>query len=269
MTQKIRPVILLCCSVVLLCCFTLVFVYKLYLYDDDNNHNPLLFSSYFHASYYQINPETMLDELDQGKSDVFIPVSEKVFYDIYGSVEPKYPDIHWSQAEYLKIVNTLSREVWHEPLDSKKWNVLVLEMMQNCVDNPQGFYNFEIIYFKNSSFGFLDRQYPVRRVEVISRDGLVRWGDKTFSDAILPGWYKVTLNDLKVTADDVLSIAESNGGSTARRQHNNECTISIRLNNYPRVEANTNNNWLVDYDSTDFSDIFQIWINPLSGKIQE
>jgi hypothetical protein len=45
--------------------------------------------------------------------------------------------------------------------------------------------------------------------------------------------------------------------------------ILIRLNNYPRIEVNTNNNWLVDYISTDFSEYFQIWINPLSGKIQK
>jgi hypothetical protein len=269
MTPKIRPVILLSCSVMLLCCFALVFVYKLYLYDDDNSNNPLLFSSYSHTGYYQIFSETMLNELNQGKSDVFTPVSEDMFEKIYWNDEPKYPDLHWSQAEYLMIVDALSQEVWHEPFDSRNWDVLALDMKRDCVENPRGFYDFEIIYFQDSKIEFLNRQYPVRRVEVMPRDGLVRWGEDTFSDAILPGWEKANLNDFQVTADNALLIAESNGGSAARQQHNNECRIWIRLNNVPHAVGYTNNNWLIDYDSTDFSEYLHIWVNPLSGKVQK
>ena len=261
MTRKIRPIIL----VILICCFAFVSISKLFTYDNSSS-NPQMFSNYSHTGYFQIHPETILHELNDGKSNAFAPLSEDIYYRMYLEDQAKYPNIYWSQTDYLRIVDALNREIWHESLDSR-WNVLLLQMRRNCVDNPQGFNDFEIIYFQNSKIEFLDRRYPVRRFEVVAWQGLVRWGDDAFSDAIIPDWDKANLNDFQVTADDALSITEMNGGNTARQQSDNECKISISLNNYPPAYGYTKNNWLVDYSATDFSAHFRI--NPLSGKIQK
>jgi len=92
----------------------------------------------------------------------------------------------------------------------------------------------------------------------------VRWGDTTFSDAILPGWGNVNLNDFKLTADDALLIAERNGGSKARQEVDDACMISVNLNNYSPVNGYTNNTWMVDYWMTDF----YVRIDPFSGKFR-
>lgn len=240
-----------------LCFWALALVGKILFHATDNNH-PLGFSNYSHTGYYKIYPETINDKLNRGEFDVFAPASEDMFY----RDESYYPEIHWSQSDYLRIVDAASREIWHEPLDLTKWSVLSLFLQQDCVDNPQGFYDFDIVYFQNSKIGIWDRQYQARHIEVISWRGFVFWGEDTFSDALLPSWGSAKLGEFQVKADDALFIAESNGGATMRQHANGYCLITTSLNNYPYANGYSNDNWRVNYGIRDF----YIWINPLSGK---
>jgi hypothetical protein len=232
---------------------------KLFLYDNGYD-NPLYFSQYSTSGYYEIYPDTTLDSLTRQESNVLIPATEE----IWNRDEPEYDSIHWSQSDYLKIANLLSQEVWHEPLDLNEWKVLNLSLTQDCVDNPKGFYDFRIVYFQNLGIQFWRRQFHVRLIEVYTSQGIIRWGDTTFSDAILPGWGNVELNDFKLTADDALLIAENNGGRKTRQEVDDACMLSVRLNNYSPVNGYTNNNWIVDYYMTDF----YLRIDPFSGEFR-
>ena len=213
-----------------------------------------------HSGYYEIYPATIFDSLDRGETDVFTLSSEE----IWDRERPHYDDIYWSQSDYLKIVNAVSQEFWNEPLDLKKWKVLHLDMNQDCMDNPRGFYDFRIVYFENSGIEFWHRRYQARLIEVFSWQGIIRWGDATFSDAILPGWGNANLDDFKVTADEALFVAERIGGSKVRQRVNNLCKLSVWLTNYSPVNGYTHNNWLVHYGMADF----YVRINPFSGKFK-
>jgi hypothetical protein len=255
MSRKILFTILL----TLLCLFGLALVNTFFLQTKDYP-NPLRFGNPSHMGYFEIQPETIIDKLNQGELDVFTPSSE----DMFSRNEPNYPDIHWSQNDYLKIVDAVSREIWHEPLDLKKWNILLLSAQQDCVDNPQGFYDFDIVYFQNSERGFWDREYQVRHVEVIPWKGFVLLGEGTFADTILHNWGSANLPDFQVTAEDALFIAEKNGGSKMRQEARNPCWISVQLINYPPVNGYTHNDWIVDYGTPGS----YIRINPFSGKFR-
>jgi hypothetical protein len=239
--------------------FVIAIVIKIFWYDD-GYRNPLHFSQYPTYGYYEIYPETILGSLNQGVTEVFTPASEEIW-----NREEQYDEaILWSQSDYLKIADALSQEVWHESLDLKEWKVLYLSLNQSCENNPQGFHTFSIVYFKNLGVGFLNRRYQARLIDIIPWQGLIRWGDSTFSDVLIPGWGNSHLNDFNVTADGALLIAERNGGSKVRQEANNMCRISIWINNYPPVTGYTNNNWLVDYGVSDF----YVLINPFSGKLK-
>jgi hypothetical protein len=243
----------------LLCIFTIALGVRLFWYDAGYS-NPLHFTSYPQSGYYEINPETLLVNLNQGKEDVFTPASD----DIWNREVPNYDLIKWSQSDYLKIADALSKEVWHESLSLEDWEILSVGAEQDCMDNPHGFYYFEIVYFQKSGIRSWGRQYQARLIEIVTWQGLVRWGDGSFTEAILPGWGKTDFENFKITADDALTIAERNGGSEFRQGEKNRCTISTRLINYPPVSGYTNNNWRVDYHMGDFS----VNINPFTGKFR-
>jgi hypothetical protein len=234
-------------------------VSKLFLYDNGYG-NPLRFGSYSNSGYYEIDPETILNALNRGATDVFKLSSEE----IWDQERPEYESIRWSQSDYLKIADALSQEVLHEPLDLNKWQRLYLSLDQDCVDNPRGFYDFDIVYFQNAGLRSWSRQYHVRLIQVISWQGIIRWGDTIYSDAVLPGWGNVKLNSFKLTADDALRMAERNGGSNVRQEANNACMISVWFNNYSPVSGYTNNDWLLEYRKTDF----YMRINPFSGAFR-
>jgi hypothetical protein len=260
-TQHIRERFLNWRSISLLTVIvTASLISKLFLYDN-SYEDPFLFSRYSTYGFYEIYPETILDSLNRGETNVFTPASEE----IWNREEPYYDSIQWSQADYLRIANALSQEVWHEPLDLKEWKVLSLSLDQDCVDNRQGFYDFSIVYFQNAGVSFWNRSYHARIIEFYPWQGIIRWGDSTFSDAILPGWGQVDINDFKLTADDAVLIAEENGGSKARQEVDNVCGISVWLNGYSPINADTNNSWLINYRSAGFS----VRIDPFSGILQK
>src|SRR6266540_3306472 len=117
---------------------------KLFQHDDIYG-NPLIFVNYSNSGYYEIHPDTILESLNQGETNVFTAAS----VEILNRDEPSYEEIRWSQSDYLKIANALSQEVWHEPLDLKKWKILSLDLTQSCDNDPRGFYEFRIVYFQN------------------------------------------------------------------------------------------------------------------------
>jgi len=110
---------------------------KLFVYDNGYD-NPLYFSQYSTYGFYEIFPETILDSLNQGKTDVLTLSSEE----IWNREEPTYDSIQWSQSDYLAIANALSQEVWHEPLDLNEWKVLNLSLTLGLYRKSKGFLRF-------------------------------------------------------------------------------------------------------------------------------
>ena len=222
----------------------------------DHSGSPAYFGDYSNSGYYEINPETILTTIDQGNNDVFVP-----FFGDPDQDEPYYGDISWSQSDYLKIANALSLKTWNEPLDLENWQVIDMDLIGSCDDKTQGFHTFTITYYK--SLGIINQEihYITRLIEIISWQGLVRWGkDAEFSAPLLLGWDGVELPRFSITADDALQIAEENSGSEIRSKVNNDCRIIVTVNQLSPFPHPVN--WLVDYDRADF----YMHINPYTGK---
>ncbi len=227
--------------------------YQFSLRDDDDNmssNNPGFLGSYQNNGYYRINPETILGDLDQGKTDVFTP-----FFGDPDNIKDFYTTV-WTQSDYLEIANALSQKVWNEPLDLKDWGVYEVYFQEGCTDNPRGFDTLIISYYKTVKVG-LEIEYSTRFIQMQAWQGLVGWGgNETFTDPLLFGWHWIDLTKFKIPAETALQIAEKNGGREARANDANKCMIDVTM------FEEDNGVWEVDYFGTDFTLI----INPYTGS---
>lgn len=244
-------IILFLVVLTLLICQVLVF-----LVGEDYIGSPALFGVYTESGTYEINPETLLEKLDQGETDLFTP-----FFGDWNRDEPYYDSITWTQADYIKIANALSLEIWNEPLDLENWRIIDIDFIGRCENNPSGFHTFTIAYYKALGISNWERKYTTRLIEVYSWLGLVHLGtDAVYSSPLLLGWDGVDLTQFIIMANDALQIAEKNGGLDARRRVDNSCRIMLTVNQLSPLPHRVR--WLVDYDRADL----YMHVNPYTGK---
>ncbi len=207
---------------------------------------PESMSTYHSFGYYKIDPGTILASLDEGKADVFMPLPENP-----SDLKESYA-VSWTQTDFLKIADALSREVWKEPLDLNHWNVLYIGFQKGCASD--GFQSLNMIYNKIVSVG-LQIVYSTRYMDMSPTYGYVQWaGDGTFYTPLVAGLKRIDLLNFKISADAALQIAERNGGSATRAQLANKCGISVYM-----PEGDTRN-WFVNYD------FFTVVIDAYSGS---
>jgi len=227
------------------------------LFGEDYSGTPAIFSVYPKSGYYEIDPETTLDTLSRGETNVFTPASPEILY----RDEPTYDSIAWTQSDFMKIANALSLKTWNEPLDLKSWKVIYMSFLGGCENQTSGFHSFTIAYYKPLGIADFEKQYTTRLIDIISWQGLARWGnDAVFSTPVLLGWDGVDVSKFQVTADDALQIAENNGGLDVRRNVDNACRLILTVSQLDPLPHRAN--WLVDYDRADF----YMHINPYNGK---
>lgn len=206
---------------------------------------------------YDIDPESILESLEQGKTDVFDPVISTPEFNAYlptGS----YP---WNQSDYLMVVSALNQFVWKESLE--EWRLYSLDFYRGCQDDPRGFDSGSFIYFKNSS----SLDYSVRKYEVYPIGGMeggVSWGAGKFPRSLF-GWKSIDLARLELSADDVLQLAEEHGGKEVRQISTNACTIYVSLT--PNGDnVGDNKDWVTTYYSDDGYVLFKITVDPMNGR---
>jgi hypothetical protein len=219
-----------------------------------DNRNPSYIWNYRHVGFYIIDPETILELIDKGTINVFVPLTDS------SQVKDLNNTISWTQSDYLKIIDALSRFVWKEPLDLEEWKIDFIYFQTGCMNDLSGFRELDIIYYKSLGVKNWKRIYSSRIVEVSPWNGAVRWGEDTFSGSLLSNWSKVDLTKFSVTADNALKIAEENGGKDARLDNKNSCGISVKAPN-----SFLDNRWNVNYHS---GIDFNVVIDPYSGKYQ-
>jgi hypothetical protein len=214
--------------------------------------NPTYFSSYSHNGYYKIDPKTIIEMLDRGETNVFVPLLENP-----NQVEDLNNSISWTQAEHLKIASALSQRVWNEPLDLETWKVYFVYYRVGCNDNLRGFNEFNIVYYKYIGIKDWRRVYTTRLIEVYPWMGVVFWGGEAkFTSSLLLGWDHIDLTKYGITSDAALQIAEKNGGKSARLKTEDNCGISVAVTN------GGNPSWKINYDSKHF----EAFVNPYTGK---
>jgi hypothetical protein len=234
-----------------------IFIYDTYIDKNKYQYDPINMSSYNVSGYYKIEPATILDAINQGEIDVFVPLQG----DPFATEELPDIDISWSQADYLLIANALSQYVWGESLDFKNWKIYSIQFSMRCQD--AGFYYGEITYF-NPYHSSWHRMYSTRHIEIDPLFGIVRWGyNETYPQPILfYKWNNLDLLASKISADDAMKIANANGGETARRKVDNDCYVNLRA---PVSFKSNNDHWGIDIISNRL--VFEIYIDPYTGQI--
>lgn len=227
-----------------------------FLFGEDYGGSPGHFNIYPESSYYEIDPETILDTVNLGENDMFTP-----FFGDWNREEPYFSSITWTQSDFLIIANALSLKIWREPLDLESWDVKYMSLSRSCTNSPNGYDALRIVYYKSLGITNWERHYTTRLIEIRPWKGLVRWGgDAAFSTPLLLGWDGIDLTKFEVTADDALQIAEKNGGSDVRLKVDNACWIALYMDHNPPLKRREI--WEVEYERTGF----YIDINPYTGK---
>lgn len=218
-------------------------------------------SSYQETGAYIIDPETVLQNLDQGNMEIFKPstgIAESEGLPYSSVAIGLFP---WDQSDYLKVAHALHQFVWKETL--RDWHLYSMYFYRGCQDNPTGFDAAKITYFKATNGVF---SYTTRVMDIYPIRNGVSWGGTADFPRPLSGWKSINLEKLKVTADSALQIAEQNGAREGRLQVDNMCTIDIVLS--PNSDSGAF--WRITYFSdllpTGDSVIFKMQVDPNTGE---
>ncbi len=206
---------------------------------------------------FTIQADSILASLAAGKDNVFMP-----FLANTDTTDPTYPlqqnAITWRQADCLEVANAVFDYVWKEP--AAGWRVYGLSFDRACQDNPSGFADGTIAYFKSVRSG-----YTFRIIKMDPQSNEVDWGGDSFIyDRPILGWASIDVARQKFTADDALKLAEANGGKAAREAAGNRCRIMLVLFGDNRF------GWDVYYDMYDAPlSSFSISVNPYGGGVHK
>ena len=223
---------------IITCIFVGIWYLRHDTYDYERFQNPRGFASYgSRIGYYRFNPETILSDLEQGKEDVFVPLSEDPFTNIDYKVDET--EISWTQADLLKITSAVGQVAWNDPLDLNSWNIYSIRFEGSCEDTSTGYSSADVTYFRTISRNEKDF-YETSLIEVDSHFGGVRWGRRTYPHSVGP-WTGVDLSGDLISADDALRIAYENGGNKVSLQDDSYCMNTVRS----AIEIN--DKWLVSY----------------------
>jgi len=215
-------------------------------------------SSYQDTGDYKINSETVLDDLDQGNTNVFMPITATPEV---GSMPTLSVGLYtWSQSDYLKVAEALNQFVWKD--DLKGWYLYSMYFYRGCQDNPAGFDAGEITYFKTFHGPF---QYTARVVDIYPIGEAVSWGGNAIFPRPLHGWEYIDLQKLEITADEALKIAEEKEGQRFRLKVKNACTIDVFINPNPNQEISWK--WHVFYNTNSLG-VLLIQIDSGTGKAE-
>ena len=223
-----------------------------YIYDS-GIHYPKGLTDFNDTSDFEIDPNTILSDLNRGKTDVFKPAPATPLAINTPLSSGSYP---WHQSDYLKVAGALHQFAWRESLDG--WSLYSMVFGTICLDNRGGFDAVDLTYYKQLNG---EKGYTIHEMEIYPIGGRVTWGGGDDFSRPLFGWKSINLDRMKVTADDALQIAEQTGGKEFRIKYNNSCDISILLK--PNGDVS---DWIVAYFAQGSSNIFEIHINPYTGE---
>jgi len=200
-------------------------------------------------AHYLIKPDTILDDIAQGRTDVFSPQITTPQPALSQSLNV----VKWSQEDYLSIVEALHRFVWHESISD--WHIRHILFYVKCEDIGMGPQLASFILYKVVE----DNQHTSRLEHQISIDpanNSVSWSETEYRPNLVVQ-NPVELSKYKVSITDALQIAEENGGNKIRLEVDNECFLRAQL-------INSANYWQVSYVKV--LDLYILNIDALTGK---
>ncbi|MBI4761333.1 MAG: hypothetical protein ACOYYF_03510 [Chloroflexota bacterium] len=205
--------------------------------------------------HYSIDPPSLLRSTSQNGDTPFTPIDDRP--------ELPPPDqqipVDWKQADYLQIANALFEDIWGETTDG--WSLNSIFFALGCTKIDNGFQNASFQYFRNEKTEEDSR--IVRFIHIDPRNKSVYVTERIYSPR-LADWGFIDLKRLNFSADDVLVLAENNGGKEKRLSVDNVCEITLLLlsPNSPSYRG-----WNVRYSNSDIVNLFEINVDPITGEI--
>ena len=233
--MKNRMFVIIASTGLLLILFLIVMIYTV-LFDNPGIDYPINLGDFKSTGNTRINPQTLLSSLEQGHTNVFQLESELPEDPMF--VMP----VEWKQADYFKIAKVIHQVVWGESLND--WTLYRMNFRNACTNEPEGLESANLFYFQNMQINGESR-YSVREILIEPEYGYIAWGGDTFYPRPFFGWKSIDLNEITITAEKVINIAESSGGVELRLSAKNECNVLISM--YP--EGYNRFDWKVYYSA--------------------
>jgi len=244
-----KKILIVTCLSILLIVPTFILV-ALYFGNASGIRDYPAWGTFIDMGEYAIDPETILASIDEGNRDVFAPVIATPGTNVHQTLGSS----PWRQSDYLKIADVLFEFVWKETPDT--WSFYGMQFLRACQGSYPGFDRGFIIYFKTINNNGKE-EYTAREIDIFPTLSSVSWGGGgAYPIPILFGWQGVDPKKLAVTADDVLKLAEENGGSESRLKVNNACETDTTLGA---------DGWTIYYENG-ASTIFSMDVDQYTGK---
>ncbi|MBI4761323.1 MAG: PepSY domain-containing protein [Chloroflexota bacterium] len=209
-----------------------------------------------YSLYYTIEPTSLLESLQRGEA-AFTPVSQRPELI---PVDQKVT-VNWHQADYFYVANALYEGVLGKTLQG--WQLSGMGFSLGCSDVQNG--------FQNGRFGFFsvvadnDQESRLERsINIDPSNNFIHVSETKYSPNLID-LKIIDLTQIKISADQALQIAESNGGEEKRASVKNACGISLLLTLYRTGKLH----WRVYYARSDDRTLFfDILIDPYTGEVR-
>jgi hypothetical protein len=203
--------------------------------------------------HFFIDTESVLTSIAEGKVDVFVPIESSS--DLGPS--PASQPVNWTQADYLEIANALHKFVWGEPLDT--WVLNSMSFRVSCSAAQNGLQYAHFVFFAVRDFDDNDARIEHNLIIDAESSSVDVWATKY--QPVVMRWNTIDLRELNYTAEQVLQIAEGNGGEAKREAVNNTCYISVSL----VPDSAGFDGWRVKYYENP-GILFELHVDPITGK---
>ena len=231
----------------------MVYIYVFDPFVRESRYLPTGISDFRDSSSYEMNPATILDDLEHGKTDVFESSS------VSQLPQPWKEPVLWQQSDFVQVARAFNQFIWGEPLSG--WRLYSMNFVAPCQEDPMGFTAGNFYYFKTSFRNNGKIRYTTQDISLLPRYAKVNWAGGSNFPHPLFGWESIKLSEVQITAEDALTIAEQNGGKEARQLVENRCKVYVGLSSDHAWQV------FIFSDDTD-SLIFSMEVDPKSGAIE-
>jgi hypothetical protein len=206
--------------------------------------------------YIQFDPHKILANSDEDMMMGMKSINEDDYY----ANSISYNDISWSQDDFFRFANVMSRKIWKGNINLSTWSVNKLIFERNCSSTKMGFQRMVLTVFRPTKVG-TTILYTSRYLLLEPLSGQAKWaGDGEFSTLYIFKRSEKFLPIASLSADQAVEIAERKGGNKVRSTVDNNCVISVNLIDHPFLRNQPD--WSVEYGYG----LFSILINTISDK---
>lgn len=207
--------------------------------------------------YFGIDPNTILGSLTHGESNTFSPL------DTTPSRIPPLLSVHpvqWRSFDYYQIALALHKYFMGESAES--WNLSSVSFEMACADTSYGPQDGDFVFIKTVKTR--ERESRLKSsIAIEPWSNSVNIQESEYYPKLID-WATLNFVQLKISAEEALQIAETNGGVNARLSVKNACQIFLTLAPGGRYK-----DWQVTYiRSNDQIYLFRIHIDPLTGRYE-